>query len=314
MTNRNPKRRPPSGYRGPAAETQVAPRRGLLDSLLTPRPPGSSPMPRLRSTFARGVVVALSTPVLALGVPLVLLLAWGALLAAGFQGPFTLLAAGFAFPPVGTFVDTQLSSLVFKSGGVTAVGAMLGFVLFRSILLAVVTSATVERLRTGGVTSWSLRRTLHVLPVTLAVSLSGLAILIIGNIISLFLGQGLGLLGFVASLTAGVYLFAFAPTVAADENRTFSETMRRGIRVARMPGSSNLWLAVLYAMASLALLLAALPGSMIGVNPSPTAWIVSVVVNLLHVAVAATFSARYLAVAALTPAAPPVSRSARGRR
>jgi hypothetical protein len=314
VTNRNPKRRPPAGYREPAAATQgTPPRRGFLDSILTPRPPGSTPMPRLRSTFARGVVTAISTPVLVFGVPAVLLLAWTGLLVAGFQGPFTLLAAVFAFPPVGTLVDTQLSGQVFKGGGLTAIGAMFGFVLVRSILLALVTCASVERLRTGRVSVWMLRRTPRVLPVTIAVSISGLAILIVGNILSAFLGQGLGLFGLVATLTAGVYLFAFVPTVAADEDRVFSDTMRRGLRVARMPGSSNLWLAVLYVLGSLALLLAAIPGSAIGVNPTPAAWVVSVVVNLLHVAVMATFSTRYLAVAALTPDAPPAPRPTRGR-
>jgi hypothetical protein len=314
VTNRNPKHKPAQGYREPAQASETAPaRKGFLDSLLTPRPPGSTPMPRLRTTFARGVTVVISTPSLVFGVPVVLLVAWLVFLALGFQGPFTLLAAFFAVPPIGTFVDTQLSSQVFRSGGLAAF-SVFGFVLVRAIVLALVTSACVERVRTGHVTAWSLRRGLHVLPITFTVAFSGLAILILGNIVSVFLGPGLGLLGFVASITAGVYLFAFAPTIAADEDRGLADTMRRAIRVARMPGSSNLWLAVIYALGSLALLLAAVPGSTIGVNPSPQAWVISVLVNLLHVAVAATFSFRYLSVAALTPDAPPSRLPARGRR
>lgn len=311
MTKRD---RRPSGYRDAGASKAAPERRGFLDSLFTPRPPGSTPMPRLRTTFARGVVLASSTPVLVFGVPIVMLLVWFALLALGFQGPFTLLEALFAVPPVGTFVDTQLSSQVFRQGGIAAF-AVFGFVFWRALVLALVATIAVERLRTGHVTWWAAKRALRVLPTTLAVSFSGLAILIIGNIVSVFLGPGLGLLAFVASIAAGVYLFAFAPSVAADEDRTLPETMRRAIRVARMPGSSNLWLAVLYALGSLALLLAAIPGGTVGVNPSATAWSISVVVNLLHVGIAATFVVRYLSVAALTPDPPPVERPApRGRR
>jgi hypothetical protein len=312
MTNRD--RRRPSGYREPQVAPEPPARKGFLDALLTPRPPGSTPMPRLRSTFARGVVTALSTPVLVFGVPVVMLVVWGVLLAAGFQGPFTLLEALFAVPPVGTFVDTQLSSQVFRQGGLAAFGVF-GFVAWRALVLALVATIAVERLRTGRVTTWAVRRALRVLPSTLAVAFSGLAILIIGNIVSVFLGPGLGLLAFVASMTAGVYLFAFVPAVAADEDRSLPDTMRRALRVARMPGSSNLWLAVLYALGSLALLLAAIPGGTIGVNPSAAAWTISVVVNLLHVAVGVTFVFRYVSVAALTPDAPPLERPApRGRR
>ena len=313
MTNRNRKPRP-AGYRDPTPEAPSQERRGFLDSLLTPRPPGSTPMPRLRTTFARGVVLTISTPALVFGVPATLLGLWLALLAAGFQGPFMLLGALFAVPPVGTFVDTQLSGQVFREGLLSAFGVF-GFVFVRAVVLALVATVSVERLRTGTVTSWSLRRALRVLPTTFTVSFSGLAILIIGNIVSVFLGPGLGLLAFVASITAGVYLFAFAPAVAADEDRGLPDTMRRAIRMARMPGSSNLWLAVLYALGSLALLLAAIPGGAVGVNPSALAWVVSVVANLLHVAVAVTFVFRYLSVAALTPEPPPrPAPAARGRR
>lgn len=315
MTNRNRKsRQQQAGYRetAPAAEAPV--RRGFLDSLFSPRLPGSTPMPRLRTTFARGVAVAISTPALVFGVPAALLAVWLMLVATGFQGPFTLLDALFAIPPVGTFVDTQLSSQILRGSSV-APFLVFVFVLLRSIVVALVATASVERLRTGRVTSWTLRRAIAVLPVAFTVSFSSLAILIIGNIVSVFLGPGLGLLGFVASITVGVYLFAFAPTIAADEDRSLPDAMRRALRVARMPGSSNLWLAVLYSLGSLALLLAAIPGSTIGVNPSAAAWVIAVVVNLLHVSVAATLSFRYLSVAPFMPdPAPPPPPPARRRR
>lgn len=312
MTNRNPKRRP-SGYR--EAPAQAAPeRRSFFGSLLTPPPPGSTPMPRLRTTLARGVAMTLSTPVLVFGVPIALLLAWFALLATGFQGPFTLMYGALAVPPIGTAVDTQLSGEIFRRGALAGFGVFV-LILLRSIVIALIATVSVERFRTGRVSGWALRRVLRVVPTTFTISFAGLAIMIVGQFLGFFLGAGIGLLAFVASITAGVYLFAFAPAVAADEDRGLTDTVRRAVRVGRMPGSSNLWLAVMYAVGSYALLLGAAQAGTIGVNPSATAWAVAVVANLLHVAIEATFVFRYLSVAALTPDPPPVPRSAaRGRR
>ena len=76
MTN---KKKRPSGstsrYREPT-KTSQPPRRGLLDGLFAAKPPGGSPMPKLRTTLARGSVTALSIPALVVGVPVVLLVLW----------------------------------------------------------------------------------------------------------------------------------------------------------------------------------------------------------------------------------------------
>jgi hypothetical protein len=71
-------------------------------------------------------------------------------------------------------------------------------------------------------------------------------------------------------------------------------TLSKAVRAARLPGSNNLALAVLYAVPSFALLLAPLPGSVIGVNPSVGAWTISIVINVLQMAAVAMFAFRYL--------------------
>lgn len=311
MTNQNRKRRErpeTSSYRAPA---QAEPRRGLLDSLFAPRGLGASPMPKIRTSFARGFVTMLSTPVFVAGVPLIVLAVWLILLAGGFQGPFAWLGGTFAVPPLGTIADGLVSSFTF--GGATMFG-FLGLMLFRAVLMALIATVSVERMRTGTVTAWAARRTLRVLPVTIIVNLLGFFFLSVGQILGSLLGLGLGTLALVGAILVAVYATAFAPAIAADEDRPLPSTMQRAWRSAKMPGSGNLTFAALYAVSMLAALWAPLPGSLIGVNPPATAWVSALALNLLHVAVQATFVFRYLSVASEVPEAPqPPPRQARRR-
>jgi hypothetical protein len=323
MTDRKRKqsqRRPTSSYRAPS-RGETEPRRGLLDRF-APRPPGTSPMPRIRTSFARGLTVVLATPLLVGGIPVVVFLGWIALVALGFQGPFALLGAVFAVPPISTYLDLSLASMVFSQAGRSGVGvalapfiAIAGFLSISAAFQALVTTATVERLRTGSVTSWAVRRALHVLPVTIGVGVANLGVLI-GAQFGQLLGAGIGLLIAVGILIAGVYLLAFAPAIAADEDHPLPVTMSKAVRAARMPGSNNLLLAALYVIPSLALFsatsLGALPGSTIDVNPSIGAWVTVILVNVLQMAMVATFAFRYLAVADAVPE--PTPAPARTRR
>jgi hypothetical protein len=84
-----------------------------------------------------------------------------------------------------------------------------------------------------------------------------------------------------------------------------------------MPGAGNLTLATLYVIPAVALIVApGKPGNLIGVNPTPGAWAFVILVNLLQLALLATFAFRYLSVAHEVPDAPvKAARSgARGRR
>jgi hypothetical protein len=58
------------------------------------------------------------------------------------------------------------------------------------------------------------------------------------------------------------------------------------------------------------------PGNLIGVNPTAGAWVFALLINLLHIALLATFAFRYLSVAHEVPEPrerPPASTT-RGRR
>jgi len=319
----NKKKKRPSGtastYRAPA--TTSPPRRGLLDGLLAPRTPGASPMPKFRSTLARGIVTALSQPWLVAAIPVTMLVVWVLLTTLGFQGPFTAMGVTFAIPPITSFADAQVAGKTFRAAiGASGVGVALpgligitSLLLFHAAVDALVTTMSVEKLRTGAVSAWAVRRAGRVIRTTATVGLISLGLLIAGNVIAAFLG-GIGVIfGLIGSMVVGVYLFGFAPTIATDEERRVTDNLVRSVRAARMPGSANLWLAVGYVMVSLIVLIAPLPGSTIGVTPPMSAWAAAIAINVVHVIVQATLAYRYLAVAPEIPEQP-VARQAPARR
>ncbi len=90
--------------------------------------------------------------------------------------------------------------------------------------------------------------------------------------------------------------------IAADEGRRLSDALGRSVRAARLPGAGNLTLAAIYVVASIAVLVApGKPGSELGVNPSPAAWVLVLITNLLHLVVQAGVAFRYLSVADEVP-------------
>ena len=311
----NKKKRPSgatSRYREPVKTTQPQ-RRGLLDGLFAPRPPGGSPMPKLRRTLARGAVTALSIPWVVVGVPVVLLVLWGLVTIGGYEGPFKLMAFTFAIPPVTSAVDPQIYQLALRpsldaSGISLAAPTLIGVVLsiaFHGALQAAIATLSVEKLRTGSVSSWAIRRTPRVWLVSSMVGMVCLGMYIAGRILLILFGQ-IGVFLFLAVLVAGVYVLGFAPAIAADEDRGPVETLVRSVRAARMPGSANLWLAVGYLFACAILLVAPVDGSGIGVTPSVAGWAVVIVWNLMSVIMQSTLAYRYLAVAPEVPEGPPV--------
>ncbi len=315
MTNQNKKKkRPPGGYRNPgaggaSAKTAPAPRSGFLGSLFAPRVPGASSMPKIRTSLMRGAVAVLSSPVLVVAPVAIALLGWICVLLLGFQGPFSGFVNALALPPVGTWFDLNLATAVFGlRGGLIAI---LGFVVIRAAVLAVLVSLIVEVLDTDRISKAGWVGAMRVFPVAVSVNVIGMGLLTLASFLGPLLGAAFGLLVQVSVLVAGVYLFVFAPVIAAAERRSMPECIARSIRAARMPGAGNLGMAALYVIPAVALLAAPKPGSLIGVNPSVWAWVLVLVANLLHVVFLATFAFRYLSVTDEVPDAP--ERAARGR-
>jgi hypothetical protein len=300
MTNQNKKKKPPGSYRAPTrapsvGAAQPARSKGFMSSLFAPKVPGATSMPRIRISLARGVVAILASPVLVLAPVALVLLEWLLAIILGFQGPFAVFANALALPPVGTSFDANLATSIFGLQG--GLFAIIGFVAVRAVVQAVLIALIVEMLDQDHVTAAGLRRLLVILPTTLAVSIVGMGLLTVASFLAPLLGAGFGILIQVGVLVVGVYLFAFAPVIAAAEGRPMPECMARSIRAARMPGAGNLSLAFLYVIPSIALLVApGRPGSLIGVNPTPGAWAFTLLTNLLHVILMATFAFRYLSI------------------
>jgi hypothetical protein len=264
-------------------------------------------MPKGWTSYVRGLGVALSSPVLIALVPAVILVEWLVLLALGSQGPFTALVGAFQWAGPGTFADSFVSSSVAPSAG-AALASVFGILLIRSVLLAFITTVAVERMRTGHTSTWALRRAFTVLPVTITANMLGLALYLIGVILAQFLGFGFGSLLFIGGLAVAVYLTAYAPAIAADEDHRMPAAMQRGIRTSRMPASGTLMVAVVYTLAMFAVNAAYLPSAGLRVTPTVSEWAGVIAVGYLNVAAAAMFAFRYLSVAAYVPEPAPPQR------
>jgi hypothetical protein len=144
-----------------------------------------------------------------------------------------------------------------------------------------------------------------VIPTAIVVGFVSLGLYIFGNLLLAVLGSLGFVVGLLGSMVVGVYLFGFAPAIAAYEDRSLTDTVARSVRAARMPGSANLWLASIYVVVALLSFLLPLPGSDIGAVPSVAAWAVVIALSVAHVVVQSTLAYRYLAVAAEVPDQPP---------
>jgi hypothetical protein len=114
----------------------------------------------------------------------------------------------------------------------------------------------------------------------------------------------------LGSLVVGIYLFGFAPTIAAAEGRSVPDCLSRSIRAGRMPGAGNLGFAMLYVIPAIAvLLIPGKPGSGIGVNPTIGAWVFVLAINLLQISILAAYSFRYLSVADDVPERAPRAKA-----
>ncbi|HSL11524.1 MAG TPA: hypothetical protein VLA82_09455 [Actinomycetota bacterium] len=294
-----------AGRRGQGDRAPRAERGGAFGGFLTPRPAVDVGMPTMRSSFVRGLAVVASTPGVVIAIPVVLALVWLGAVAAGYQGPFVLLAHTFALPPVGTASDVSVAARTFPGAAIVAVAVT---IVFRALVVAAVTGVAVRSLRDGRVDRWVWVPALRSLRAAVAVSLASVSVLFLAQLIGAFLGgaAGFGLFLQIGAFVLGITAFTYAPVIAATEDRRLADALSRSWRAARIPGTGGLSLATLYVLPSLMVLLAApaLPGGDLGVNPTVGAWIFVIVTNLIHVSVAAMYAYRYLSIADHVPEPP----------
>lgn len=305
-------RRKPSPSRN--GSTPHAPVRSARPSRLAgvlERPGPDSPFPPPPAAIVRGFSAAASSVPLVITAFVLLFLFWLVLISIGFDGPFGRLTNLLAIPPVSTYTDALNATAIFGFGG-SGFLATAGLIIVRGFVWALLAGLAVAALDGS---SWQLGalRGLRAFPSAVLASLLGLSLMIVGSIVFPLLGPGLGFLGSVLTLLVTLFLFAYAPIVAANERLNLVDAVRKGMRAALMPGSRHLLLCLVYFFLTLPILVALTPeGSRLGVNPSFATWAYALVATFLHVGFLTTFAHRYLAVADVVPE--PVPRQPRPAR
>jgi hypothetical protein len=289
-------------------DRSAAPRRGLFSGMA--RVPMDS-MPRIRTAFARGLVGMWASPLVVAATVGWVVLEWLVLLVLGYPGPFSLLGHVSALPPLSTLTDITIS--IGLLGIRTGLLFTIAVGIVHSLWLAVLAGWAVETTESGIATRWGAVRGLRAFPVIVAIHVIGVASLFIGQFLGQLAGPGLSLFLQIGVLVGVLWVVAFAPVIAVTEGRRLTDCLGRSVRAARLPGSGNLTLAILYVIPVFATLLAGVPGSDLDVSPPPSAWVFVVLANLFHVAMLAAFSMRYLAVADEVPDAPVRTPPARDR-
>jgi hypothetical protein len=291
---------------------QEPPRRGGLFSSMG-SPPMES-MPPIRTAFVRGLAATWSSPVIVGFTVGWVAVEWLVLIAVGFPGPFAFLAFGPATPPLSTTTDLSVSIGTFGVGLGLPLVVIVAAVhaLWQSLLVGL----AIEAIESGRASRWGAVRGLRAFPVALAMHVIGVAVLIASQTLASFGGGSLAPVIQVAIFVLAVWASWFAPVIAIAEGRRVLDSIGRGVRAARLPGSGNLTFATLYVIpmfaAFVATLVGAAPGATLDVNPPYTAWIYVALMNLLHAAIAGAVAMRYLAIADEVPDASARAAGSRG--
>jgi hypothetical protein len=284
--------RPPAA-REPADEpTEARPRAGLGSFLRGD--PSQSPYPTLRSSFGGALLAIGGSPLVMVAIAVLVFAIRFVLVALQVPARGSLFAAALALPPVGTVLDLQAAATAF--GDPTGLLVAPAFLIARSLIVAVLAGLAVESLRTGRATRAGALAGARGAPALFGVGVIELAAVFIGSLVIGF--AGLGLLGIMLVLVGTLFAFGYAPVIAVEEQRGLQWTVRRSIRAARIPGSQNIFLALIYTVPSLLMLPVLVPqGQLIAATPSIATWIGILLANVFHVVFLAVYCHRYLAAA-----------------
>lgn len=272
---------------------------------------GESALPPIGRSLGRGLLAVASQPVLVLLTIALVIGTWLLLLAIGFEGAPSRLVDVLALPPISTYFDLGTAVSIYGVGPsfLLFVGVS---ILVRSLVLAVYAGLILEALEDGRVTRYGLIRGVVAIPVALVVNVASFTLIIAGNLVFPILGPGIGFLGFVSALVAGLYFLGFAPTAAIREGKPVQETIRRSARAAMLPGGRHLVLCALYFFLALPVMVGFAPGGgAITANPTFGTWVFVLLVNIGHVAFMAAFAYRWVVAEPAVPNEPVRRRSAR---
>jgi hypothetical protein len=320
---RRPRPAPPSSgaSAAPAEAIEERPRRrtGPFGGALLAG--GESALPPIGRSLGRGLLAVASQPALVILTCLIVVASWLALVAIGFEGVPSRLVDVLAIAPISTFFDFGNAGTLYGLGPGLFVFMGVSLVI-RSLLVALITGMVLEALEDGRVSRYGIIRGTQAIPTALVVQFASFSLLIAGNLILPLLGPGIGFLGFVSVLVAGLFFLGFAPTAAIREGRPVMETIRRSARAAMLPRGRHLLLCSLYFFIALPVVVGFAPGGgEITANPTLVAWFFVLLVNVVHVVFMAAFAYRWVVAEpevpeepvrrSRAPARPPAARARR---
>jgi hypothetical protein len=273
--------------------------------------PAMDSMPRIRTSFTRGLAATWSSPMIVGSLLGWLVVEWILVVAFGYPGPFAVLAHISAPTPLSTYTDLTLSTgLLGLQRGLLFV---FGIAAVHALWFSLLTGMVIDAVESGSATRWGAIRGLRAFPVVFALHVIGVAVVFVAQIVAAIGGSSLALVIQMAALVVATWVFAFAPIISVTEHRRLFDCLGRSVRAARLPGSGNLTFAAIYAVPVYATFLApGVPGILLGVNPPTGAWAFVTLMNLLHIAIVGAWAFRYLAIADEVPDAPPRQTRDRG--
>jgi hypothetical protein len=270
-----------------------------------------SPYPPLGVTLARGLrTVGASWPTLA-AVFVASLVTWIAFAAIGEESNPRFMVSELAVPPANIFL-TDISTMFAFGSAVGTLGVMVGLGVLRAATYGAILLMIDRRARTPDVTFGETARRFPKLFVSLV------AIYIVEVTVAVVVQQvAVGLIGpqfFLLGVIATLYFLAMVPVVAAAEDATAQESLRRGFRAARLPGTRHLALVMAYAILMLSLLLL-MPGAVLApATPTFTTWLLFLLASFVHASVLAGLHYRWMVVRDEVPPRAPARPAGRERR
>jgi hypothetical protein len=273
-----------------------------------------SPYPPLGVTLARGLrTIGASWPTMAT-VFVAALMTWIAFAAFGEESNPRFMVSELAVPPANIFLTDISTMFSFGGSAVGTLGVMVGLAVLRAATFGAILLMIDRRARTPDATLGETAKRFPKLFVTLV------AVYIIEVTVAVVVQQvAVGLIGpqfFLLGVIATLYFLAMVPVVAAAEDASAQESLRRGFRAARLPGTRHLGLVMAYAILMLTLLLL-MPGAVLApATPTFTTWLLVLLASFVHASVLAGLHYRWLVVRDEVPATArrALARPARGGR
>jgi hypothetical protein len=202
-----------------------------------------------------------------------------------------------ALPPIHSFLELQSLSAVGQSpifavlfgGALVVVQAFLfGF------WIALIDGALQGRPQTRAEARAAARAAGRHLQRLIGIEAGFLALVVLIRVIDVvFAGLGLGLLGAIAAMTAGLYFLIFAPIAVMTDDLTVSTAVRASMRAARLPGSRHVVLTFGYVIAALLVQSTSATARVSAATPSILTWAYVLLVNFLNLTVLAAFVYRW---------------------